>query len=201
MPGSPDPTDLAATLAGPVAEVAPRLLGGVLRHGDVVARVVEVEAYAGADDPASHAHRGPTPRNGVMFGPPGRLYCYLSHGIHVCANVSAEADGVPAAVLLRAVTVVEGDRIVRERRGSRVAVRDLARGPGRLTEALGIGLGHDGQDLAHGLLTLAPAPAQVAFEAGPRIGVRRAADRPWRFWVPGTPVSSYRRHRGADQEW
>lgn len=193
--------DLPTLLTGPVEEVAPRLLGAVLRKGAVAAYVTEVEAYAGADDPASHAARGETPRNGVMFGPPGRLYTYLSHGIHVCANVSVGPAGSPAAVLLRAATVEEGLDLVRTRRGAKVPDRDLARGPGRLCRALDIALADDGTDLVRGGVQLHLATAPPPAEVGPRVGVRRAADRPWRFWIDGAPVSRHRRHPRAEPEW
>lgn len=179
-------------LVGPVVDVAPRLLGAELRHGPVAVRLTEVEAYDGATDPGSHAYRGRTRRNAVMFGPPGRLYCYFTYGMHVCANVVTGVEGVASAVLLRAGEVVDGVAVARERRpGS--SDRDLARGPARLCRALGIDLGHDGADLASGPVTLrlAEPPKEVA--TGPRVGLRGAPDRPWRFWVPGErSVSAYR---------
>lgn len=201
MPASGEGT-LAQLLTGPVEQVAPRLLGAVLRHGDVAVRLTEVEAYGGGDDPASHAHRGPTARNRVMFGPPGVLYCYLSHGIHVCSNVSvADESREAAAVLLRAGEVVDGWPTAQARRPG-TAERDLARGPGRLAAALGLELHHDGAGLSDGPLTLTPAadPAR-AVRDGPRVGVRRAAERPWRFWLEGAKTSAYRRHPRAEPEW
>lgn len=182
-------------------EVAPRLLGARLQHGEVAVRIVEVEAYGGPGDPASHAHRGETRRNRVMFGPAGHLYCYLSHGIHVCANVSVGPPGEPAAVLLRAGEIVEGVDIARPRRGTSTRDRDLARGPGRLCQALAISLREDGTDLAQGGVRLWPGEAAAPTETGPRVGVRRAADRPWRFWLRGAAVSDYRRHAAAGAEW
>lgn len=184
-----------ALLAGPVEEVAPQLLGAVLRHGPVAVRITEVEAYDGSHDPASHAYRGRTERNAVMFGPPGRLYVYLSHGLHWAANVVCGPADRASGCLLRAGEVVEGLELARSRRG-RATDRDLARGPGRLTQALGITGGHRGADLfGEGPveLELAPAvPRSVA--AGPRVGVSVEADRPWRFWLAGDPyVSAYRR--------
>jgi DNA-3-methyladenine glycosylase len=179
-------------LSGPVLDEAPRLLNAVLRHGDVAVRLTEVEAYDGANDPGSHAFRGQTKRNAVMFGPSGRLYCYFTYGMHVCCNVVCGPEGSASAVLLRAGEVVDGIEVARERRpGS--SDRDLARGPARLCRALGIELGHDGADLAVGpiTLTLGTPPEQVS--TGPRVGLRAAADRPWRFWVTGEPsVSTYR---------
>ncbi len=185
-------------LAGSVAEVAPLLLGAVLRVGEVAVRLAEVEAYDGADDPASHAYRGPTPRNRVMFGPPGHLYVYFSYGMHWAANVICGADGTASGVLLRAGEVIVGLDGARSRRG-RSADRDLARGPGRLTQALGITAEHKGVDLfGEGPVRLEPGEAPVSISAGPRVGVQSAADRPWRFWVTDSPyVSLYRRHPKA----
>jgi DNA-3-methyladenine glycosylase len=183
---------LAEALAGGVLDVAPRLLGGVLRHGDVAVRLTEVEAYDGPNDPGSHAHNGRTRRNAVMFGPPGRLYVYFTYGMHHCCNVVVGADGDPAAVLLRAGEVVDGIDVARRRRGG--TDRDLARGPARLCEALGIDLGHNGADLSAGPLRLDPAAEPVGpVSTGPRVGLRKAADLPWRFWLEGDPtVSTYR---------
>ncbi|UMG92591.1 DNA-3-methyladenine glycosylase [Nocardioides sp. TF02-7] len=196
MPGS----DLRAALAHPVEEVAPRLLGAVVRHGEVAVRLTEVEAYGGMADPGSHAYRGPTPRNRVMFGPPGFLYCYLSHGIHTCANVSVGPDGDASAVLMRAGQVVAGVDVARLHRPG-VADVALARGPGNLCRALGIRLDHDGTDLAGGAVTLELRTPVTAFAQGPRTGLRLAADRPWRYWLEGEPtVSAYRRHRRAEGE-
>lgn len=185
-------------LLGPVDEVAPRLLGAVVRHGTVAVRLVEVEAYGGSDDPGSHASRGPTPRSAIMFGPAGRLYCYLSYGMHVCLNVVVGQEGEAAAVLLRAGEVVAGLDEARARRpGARD--RDLARGPALLSRALGIELAHNGGDLAVGPVELVlPAAPEAGHRSGPRVGLRLAADRPWRFWSPSHPaVSAYRRHRMA----
>lgn len=195
MAGSPD----LSALAGDVLGVAPRLLGARLSHGGVTVRLTEVEAYAGADDPGSHAYRGPTPRTEVMFGPPGRLYAYLIYGMHVCANVVTGPEGTASAVLLRAGEVVEGLPVARDRRPG-VRDRDLARGPARLCRALGIGLDLSGADLSGldlsgaPLLELAPRPVpRSATSRGPRVGLRRAADRPWRWWLTDDPtVSAYR---------
>lgn len=189
-------------LAMPVLEVAPLLLGRILRSttqaGTVAVRLTEVEAYDGPDDPGSHAYRGRTDRNAVMFGPPGHLYVYFTYGMHFCMNVSAGPDGQPSAVLLRAGEIVEGADLARERRGETVAVRDLARGPARMCVALGIDRTANAVDL------LAPdSPVQLLAgpgfggvpRTGPRVGLREAADRPWRFWIDGDPtVSPYRPH-------
>ena len=186
------PEDLADLLAGPVLEVAPRLLGAVLRHGEVAVRLTEVEAYDGPNDPGSHAYRGPTRRNSVMFGPPARLYCYFTYGMHVCANVVTGPEGDPSAVLLRAGEVVAGLETARQRRpGARD--RDLARGPARLCRALGLTLEHNGLDLVHGTVRLEPGARVEGVSSGPRVGLRGAPERPWRFWVTDDPtVSVYR---------
>jgi DNA-3-methyladenine glycosylase len=189
MAGSPD---LREILSGPVLDVAPRLLGATLRHGPVALRLTEVEAYDGANDAGSHAYRGRTPRNAVMFGPAGFLYCYFTYGMHVCCNVVTGGEGVASAVLLRAGEVVEGAELARTRRpGS--SDRDLARGPARLCNALGIELADNGNDLVTGPVTLRLGEAAPEVATGPRVGLRGDADRPWRFWLPGEPtVSAYR---------
>lgn len=162
--------------------VAVDLLGKVLlveRDGVVTSgRIVETEAYT-ADDPASHSFRGLTPRNAVMFGPAAHLYVYLSYGVHRCANVVTGATGDGQAVLLRAVEPLEGIDVMRRRRG-----RDpLANGPGKLCQALGIDLTDDGADLTDGAILVVddgtPPPTDPI--TGPRIGITRATDRPWRF--------------------
>jgi DNA-3-methyladenine glycosylase len=188
--GSPSLTDL---LSGPVLEVAPRLLGAVVRHGGVAVRLSEVEAYAGLDDPGSHAYRGPTRRNSVMFGPAGHLYCYFTYGMHVCANVTVGPEGQASAVLLRAGDVVDGIAEARARRPG-APDRDLARGPARLCRALRLELSDNGADLSRGPVTLEAGSAPTAYRSGPRVGLRLAPDRPWRFWIEGDPsVSTYRR--------
>ncbi|MDP2772682.1 MAG: DNA-3-methyladenine glycosylase [Nocardioides sp.] len=187
-----DSPDLAELLRGPAEEVAPLLLNAVLRHGDVAVRLTEVEAYAGAADPGSHAFRGRTARNEVMFGPPGHLYCYFTYGMHVCANAVAGPEGTASGILLRAGEVVDGLELARSRRpGS--SDRDLARGPARLCRALAIDLSHGGTDLLAGRITLEPGTPPGRWESGPRVGLRGAPERPWRFWTPGEPsVSAYR---------
>ena len=177
-------------------EVAPRLLNAIFRHGEVAVRLTEVEAYDGADDPASHAFRGRTPRNAIMFGPPGFLYVYFSYGMHWAANVVCGPDGRSSAVLLRAGEVVEGIELARSAAAAAIRDRDLARGPGRLAQALGLTGDHLGSDLfGDGPVTLTPAVRAVQqVSAGPRVGVSVAADRPWRFWITDDPfVSPYRR--------
>jgi DNA-3-methyladenine glycosylase len=175
-------------LSGPVLEVAPRLLGATLTHGGVTVRLTEVEAYDGDRDPGSHAHRGMTARNEVMFGPPGHLYVYFTYGMHHCCNVVCGPEGQASAVLLRAGEVVDGLDTARGRRG-RSTDRDLARGPGRLCQALGIDLADNGLDL-DGLLL--PGDPVTEVSTGPRVGLRLAAERPWRFWITGeATVSRY----------
>lgn len=193
--------DLSTLLAGESVEVAPRLLGGLLTHGPVTLRITEVEAYAGASDPASHAYRGPTPRTAVMFGPPGHLYCYLSYGMHVCANVVVGPEGTASAVLIRAGEIIDGEEIARVRR-SGASSRDLARGPGRLCQALGLTLEHNATDLRREPVSLRLPPRPVAKSSrGPRVGVSKAADLPWRFWCTDDPtVSGYQRSPRAASE-
>lgn len=201
MPQAPE---LRSLLESPVVDVAPRLLGATLRHGEVAVRITEVEAYNGAGDPGSHAYRGRTARNAVMFGPAGHLYVYFTYGMHHCCNVVCGPAGEASAVLLRAGEVVAGTARAQARRGPAV-LRDLARGPARLCVALGIGLEHNGVDLAEGpvLLETADPPARAEVARGPRVGLRGAPERPWRFWLSGEPtVSDYRpasrRARTAD---
>jgi DNA-3-methyladenine glycosylase len=192
----PHSADLPTLLTGPVLEVAPLLLGATLRHGDVACRLTEVEAYDGPDDPGSHAFRGETPRNAVMFGPPGHLYVYFTYGMHFCCNVVCGPEGRPSAVLLRAGEVTEGLEIARARRPTARTDRDLARGPANLCQALAIGAAENGHDLSRPPLTLTPTdapPAHGGVRTGPRVGLRLAADRPWRYWLEDEPtVSAYR---------
>jgi|JI10StandDraft_1071094.scaffolds.fasta_scaffold102287_2 DNA-3-methyladenine glycosylase len=177
--------------------VAADLIGCRLVHrlpdGEpLVLRLVEVEAYLGdGTDPASHGHRGPTPRNRAMFGPPGRLYAYRSYGIHVCANVVCGPVGHGAAVLLRAGEPLCGEARMRALRGLDGAAtggrarRAIASGPGRLAEALGLTLALDGQSLLRGPVTLLPPASDATrprIEAGPRVGLTKATDLPYRFF-------------------
>ena len=191
MPGWPD------ALTGDVLDVAPRMLGAVLRHttGEVTVavRITEVEAYDGQGDPGSHAFNGRTRRNQVMFGPPGHLYVYFTYGMHHCCNVVVGPEGAASAVLLRGGEVVEGLDVARSRR-PRSTDRDLARGPARLCQALALDLAQDGADLTAGPVTLTPAAEPYTdVSTGPRVGLRLAADRPWRFWLTGErTVSTYR---------
>jgi DNA-3-methyladenine glycosylase len=184
-------------LDSPVAEVAPTLLGCLLRANGVAVRLTEVEAYAGESDPGSHAFRGRTPRTEVMFGPPGRAYVYFTYGMHWCMNVVCGPDGTASAVLLRAGEVVEGLELARERR-PRSSDRDLARGPARLTRALALDGTYGGVDLldpSSPLRLSAGAPVDPSeVGVGPRVGVAGdGAATPWRFWLVGEPtVSVYR---------
>ena len=200
------------------ADVAPRLLGArlttVVGGEKVAVRLTEVEAYHGrgtgtVPDPGSHARMGPTPRNATMWGEPGHLYVYLSHGIHSCVNVVCGPDGVAGGVLLRAGEVLEGTDAAARRRPVARTPRDLARGPGRLGDAVGLRHPvHDGIDAITGaafhgavarLELLAEPLAEVA--SGPRVGVAGVAGTgvfPWRYWIPGDPtVSPFRWGRGA----
>lgn len=194
-------------LADDVLDVAPRLLGAtlttVLPEGLVSLRITEVEAYAGERDPGSHAYRGRSTRNAVMFGPAGHLYVYRHLGLHVCANVVTGPDGAASAVLLRGGEVVAGAEVALRRRVRRGVVRsdvDLARGPARLADALGLTLDMYGVDLlddAGPIRLRPPARPAVAWRTGPRVGVSGlggdASVHPWRFWLPDEPtVSAYR---------
>jgi DNA-3-methyladenine glycosylase len=187
--------------ARPCLEVAPDLLGAYLVHrladGErLVGRIVEVEAYLGdGSDPGSHAHNGPTRRNQAMFGPPGRLYVYRSYGIHTCANVVCEAQGCGAAVLLRALQPIAGESRMRAARGLSAGApgREIANGPGKLTQALGVTLDDYGRSLLRGRLSLRrPArsdpPAAVARSR--RVGLSKGRALPYRFYVPGNEFVS-----------
>ena len=172
----------------PVTAVAPDLLGMVLACGDRAGRIVEVEAYGGADDPASHGHRGRTPRNEVMFGPPGHLYVYFSYGMHWCANVVCEPDGRCGAVLIRALAPVRGIDAMWADRPKARRERDLCSGPAKLTAALGIAGDHNGADLlapASPVRLLQIATAPPAHATSTRIGISLAREHPWRWYVPG----------------
>jgi DNA-3-methyladenine glycosylase len=191
----------------PSPEVAPGLLGCVLEHetgdGLVAVMLTEVEAYAGETDPASHAYRGKTRRNAVMFGPPGYAYVYFTYGMHFCVNVVCGPGDTPSALLLRAGRVIAGEELAASRRhGGRA--RDLARGPARLCQALAIDRAQNGADLCdpRSPLRLRSADSELAgsdgqplgaIRVGPRVGIREAADIPWRFWLADDPsVSVYR---------
>lgn len=191
-------TDLAVD---PVA-AAHVLLGSTIESctadGTVAARIVEVEAYRGADDPASHSFRGRTVRNTVMWGPAGHLYVYFIYGMHFCANVVCLTEGVPGAVLLRAAEITEGAELAAGRRPAARDGHDLARGPARLCTALGLGREHNGVDLTDPASAVKLYAGQTApterIRSGPRVGVAAAHDTPWRFWLDESrAVSPYRR--------
>jgi DNA-3-methyladenine glycosylase len=186
-------------LSAPSTDVAPRLLGSLLHGRGVTVRLTEVEAYLGEVDPGSHAFRGETRRNAVMFGPPGHLYTYFTYGMHVCANVVVGEEGVATAVLLRAGEVVGGIEVARQRRLTSKRDADLASGPARLCVALGIELADNGANLAHAAIRLDAGHTAVPtsrIRTGPRVGVSGPGgsdEYPWRFWIDGDPtVSTYR---------
>ena len=188
-------------LAVDVLLAAVRLLGCTIEadtpEGTMAVRLVEVEAYRGADDPASHSFRGPTPRNSVMFGPPGHLYVYFVYGMHFCANVSCLDDGDAGAVLLRAGEVTSDLAAAHARRPTARRSADLARGPARLASLLGLDRDRNGVDVtdpASPVRVLAGPPVDPALvRSGPRVGVAAAHETPWRFWIDGSAaVSPYR---------
>ena len=204
--GERRPFDRAA-LGVSSLDAARLLLGALIVREEqdgapTIVRIVETEAYH-QTDPASHSHRGETARNAVMFGPPGFAYVYFTYGMHWCLNVSCEPEGTGAAVLLRAAVALTGEWRIRERRGPRHRERDLLAGPARLTQALAVDRALDGTDLCDpgAPLRLETDGWQVpgdAVVAGPRVGIRHAADVEWRFAIAGVPeVSRYTRHPDA----
>jgi DNA-3-methyladenine glycosylase len=211
----PDRAPSRSLLTGPVLELAPKLLGYRLvdRTGPehVVVRITEVEAYDGSgNDAGSHAHRGRTPRTEVMFGPPGHAYVYFTYGMHWCMNIVVGPIGTASAILVRAGEVLDGIAVARARRPTARSDAELARGPARLATALGIDGRLDGADLLDpsgdvGLLVPRPAaagrsdgsahgaPLSPAVRTGPRVGLTKAVEHPWRFWLDAEPsVSAYR---------
>ena len=177
----------AAFYARPVLEVAPALVGCTLTHAGVTGVIVETEAYH-QSEPACHAYVGVTARTHVLFRAPGTAYVYRSYGIHALVNAVCEPEGVAAAVLIRALEPVEGIDLMRERRGLH-ALDQLCSGPGKLTQALGIGLGLNATDLVTGPLRVAPRPPgweEPEIVAGTRIGITKAAELPWRFCARGS---------------
>ncbi len=205
---------IADDLARPAIEVAPQLLGMILRCGERAGRIVEVEAYGAADDEASHAFRGRTARNTSMFGPPGSLYVYLSYGIHRCANIVCGPEGEASAVLLRALEPVDGLAAMAAARPRAKRVIDYCNGPGKLAAALGINETNDGQmvvgeatavrleiDLSRQESGASESESSVTQEVvfGPRVGITKAVARPWRFALDGNPHVST--PRGGMQTW
>jgi DNA-3-methyladenine glycosylase len=165
-----------------VHEVARELIGCVVRHGETAGRIVETESYH-MEEPACHAFAGVTERTRTLYGEPGRAYVYFSYGVHSLLNAVAEGDGVGAAVLIRALVPVDGVELMRQRRGLQ-RMEELCSGPGKLTQALGIGLSLNGSSLVDGpieLLTREPGAREPRVVAGERIGITKAMELPWRF--------------------
>jgi DNA-3-methyladenine glycosylase len=174
---------------GGALDIAPQLLNKVLVRAGRMGRIVEVEAYRGSDDPASHAYRGRTPRTATMFGRPGHLYVYFTYGMHFCANVVCMPEGSAEAVLLRALAPVRGLDAMRAARPGARTDQDLTSGPAKLCQAMGITRDADGADLVTGrggirLMDDGVAPPGAPGVSG-RVGIRHAKEQPWRWWVPG----------------
>lgn len=189
----------------PTLDVARELIGKTLLRrasaGVAGGMIVETEAYVAAIDPSAHAYRGQTPRNRSMFAQPGTAYVYRSYGIHYCLNVVTEAEGVAAAVLIRAIRPLVGIELMRARRGERIGDRDLARGPGRLCQALALTTADDGDDLLGAQLWISETPGlegALPIAATPRIGITQAADWLWRFVVVADPYVSARGVRAVE---
>jgi DNA-3-methyladenine glycosylase len=163
-----------------VHEVARELVGCVVRHGETAGRIVETESYH-MEEPACHAYAGVTARTRTLFGPPGHAYVYFSYGIHSLLNAVAEGEGVGAAVLIRALEPVDGLAVMRERRGGAVRDEELCNGPGKLTQALGIGLSLNGTSLLDGPIEVLQREREPRIVVGERVGITKAADLPWRF--------------------
>ncbi len=181
---------IESLLLGRARDVAPRLLGMTLRCGSREGMIVEVEAYEGENDPASHAFRGPTPRNAIMFGPPGRLYVYRSYGVHWCANVVCSRDGQAAAVLIRAIEPRSGIRAMWADRPKAKTVTDLGSGPGKLCAALAIDGSHTGADMFASesrVRLLERTQLRSELTSGTRVGISVATDRRWRFAIRDNP--------------
>jgi DNA-3-methyladenine glycosylase len=178
--------------------VAPALIGRTLYRitpeGLTAGRIVEVEAYCGSSDPGSHAFRGKTRRNAVMFGPPGHLYVYFTYGMHYCANIVTDSEGVAGAVLLRAVEPTEGLDLMALRRGfdQNIDSRNLARGPARLCQAFALDLNDNSADLTTGEIWVGRTRRLTSpIKTSPRIGLKPELDQPWRFYEP-SPWASRR---------
>jgi DNA-3-methyladenine glycosylase len=200
MTADPQLMPLPSTFyAEPTLKVARALIGKTLarrtQEGLAAGIIVETEAYIGAIDPSAHGYRGRTVRNGAMFGPAGRAYVYFTYGMHHCLNVTTEPEGAAGAVLIRALEPTHGLDLMQTRRGATISNRDLCRGPGRLCQALAVTLAEDGANLQGAVLWIAEASGSAsAFPTAtsPRIGITRAADWPWRFYVPGSRYVSGR---------
>jgi len=170
-------------------KVAEKLLGKLLvrelPEGTLIGKIVEVEAYGGRDDPASHAYKGKTPRNQVMFGKPGLAYIYFTYGMHYCLNVKAEREGVPGAVLIRALEPIEGIEIMKKNRGVE-KITELTSGPAKLTKAMRITTELNGWDLTLGkklFICKPPCEEKLEIVAAPRIGIKAGTERLWRFYI------------------
>jgi len=187
----------------PTVQVARDLLGKIIVHKECSGRIVETEAYLGSGDLAAHSARGPTPRNCVIFGPPGHAYVYFIYGMYECLNLIAEPAGVAGCVLIRALEPLEGIARMRRRRPTARRDEDLANGPGKLTRALGIGLKHNGADLTCGPIQVFADENQPAFDIGvsPRIGITKSADLPLRFFIEGSRFVSRRRPAIPGRAW
>jgi DNA-3-methyladenine glycosylase len=186
-------------LEGNPVTLAPWLLNKLVVRGERAGRIVEVEAYHGANDAASHAYRGRTARTAVMFGPPGFLYVYFTYGMHWCANVVCGPEGEAAAVLIRALEPTAGVEEMWKARPAARVERDLCSGPAKLCQALGITGFDNGTDLLAGGRSGAPDPVRLVDDGTPppsrpgrgtRIGIRVATEKRWRFWVPASPSVS-----------
>lgn len=200
------PTNILELLENPAPEVAPYLLGALVRHespeGPVVVRLTEVEAYLGPrlsedPDPGSHSYGGRTERNGVMFGPPGHLYVYFSYGMHFSANLVCRPEGLSSGCLMRAGEIVEGLELARTRRPTAKHDGELAQGPARLAKAMGFNGQHNGLFALAGAVTVTlPTALANNVKSGPRVGISGSGGTPaypWRFWLEGEPtVSKFR---------
>lgn len=195
--------DITELLQRPATVVAPYLLGALVRHetpeGPVVVRLTEVEAYLGPrdsehPDPGAHTYRGKTNRNAVMFGPPGHLYVYFTYGMHFCANLVCRPEGLSSGCLMRAGEIVEGLDLARLRRPTAKHDYELARGPARLTKAMGFNLSHNGMAALGGDVTVTlPSTPEHNVQTGPRVGLSGPGgteNYPWRFWIEGDKTVS-----------
>lgn len=180
--------------SAPADVVAPQLLGAFLTHAGVTVRLTEVEAYLGTEDPAAHTYRGPTERNRAMFGEPGRMYVYLSYGIHLAGNIVCAPAGTGHGCLLRAGEVVAGADIAYRRR-QHPDPHNLARGPGNVGQALGLSLDDNGQPVRGEKFVLTERAQVPEIVSGPRIGISKNVEAPLRFWIPGDRTVSARRGR------